>query len=219
LDPINNEAIGVQYLLKEVTEEDWKKYLAKAERDRQKSNEIRDILDAFNGAAIDLFRRIDTGKTYTKEEATDLIMTLRVELEELRRFSFDAMSEIGKHFNCSVPWVNEKWEIVHGTERNRRLKAEAEEKRVKEAAAAAAARKAATDAANAETAARLATAQTAIIDLRTTITAAAAALTATTATAATATQPYLNITQTAAAAATEIAAKVAADGYKAPPPS
>jgi hypothetical protein len=215
LDPINNEAIGVQYLLKEVTEEDWKKYLAKAERDRQKSNEIRDILDAFNGAAIDLFRRIDTGKTYTKEEATDLIMTLRVELEELRRFSFDAMSEIGKHFNCSVPWVNEKWEIVHGTERNRRLKAEAEEKRIKDAAtaaaAAAAARKAATDAANTETATRLAAAQTAITDLRTTITAAAAALTT-----ATATNPYQNTTQTAAAAATEIAAKVAADGYKAP---
>jgi len=206
LDPINNEAVGVQYLMKERTEEDWKKHLARVERDRQKSNEIRDILDAFNGAAIDLFRRIDTGKTYTKEEATDLIMTLRVELEELRRFSFDAMSEIGKHFNCSVPWVNEKWEIVHGTERNRRLKAEAEEKRIKDAAAATAARKAATDAANAETATRLAAAQTAITDLRTTITATTA-------------QPYQNTIQTAAAAATEIAAKVAADGYKAPPPS
>jgi beta-phosphoglucomutase-like phosphatase (HAD superfamily) len=136
-------------------------------------------------------------------------MTLRVELEELRRFSFDAMSEIGKHFNCSVPWINEKWEIVHGTERNRRLKAEAEEKRVKEAAAAAAARKAATDAANAETAARLAGVAAALDSLK------AASIAAT----AAATQPYLNITETAAAAATEIAAKIAADGYKAPPPS
>ena len=39
------------------------------------------------------------------------------------------------------------------------------------------------------------------------------------ATVATTTQPYQNTIQTAAAAATEIAAKVAADGYKAPPPS
>jgi hypothetical protein len=132
LDPVNNEAVGVRFLLKEQSEEDWKKHLAKAERDRQKCNEIRDILDAFNGAAIDLFRRIDMSKTYTKEEATDLIMTLRIELEELRRFSFDAMSEVGKFFNCSVPWVNEKWEVVHGTERTRRLKVEAEEKRAKE---------------------------------------------------------------------------------------
>lgn len=134
LDPVNNEAVGVRFLLKEQSEEDWKKHLAKAERDRQKCNEIRDILDAFNGAAIDLFRRIDMSKTYTKEEATDLIMTLRIELEELRRFSFDAMSEVGKFFNCSVPWVNEKWEVVHGTERTRRLKVEAEKKRANELA-------------------------------------------------------------------------------------
>jgi len=200
LDPINNQDVGVQYLLKERTEEDWKKHLAKVERDRQKSNEIRDILDAFNGAAIDLFRRIDTGKTYTKEEATDLIVTLRIELEELRRFSFDAMSEVGKYFNCSVPWINEKWEIVHGTERNRRLKAEAEEKRALEAAAAAQARKAAIDTENARVAAaaRGATAATAIT------------------TTTTAAQPYLNITQTAAAAAIDIAARIATTGYTNP---
>lgn len=134
LDPVNNEAVGVRFLLKETAEEEWKKHLAKAERDRQKCNEIRDILDAFNGAAIDLFRRIDMSKTYATKEATDLILTLRVELEELRRFSFDAMSEVGKFFNCSVPWVNEKWEVVHGTERTRRLKVEAERKRANELA-------------------------------------------------------------------------------------
>jgi len=134
LDPINNEGMGVKFLLKEQTEEDWKKHLAKVERDRQKCNEIRDILDAFNGAAIDLFRRIDAAKVYLKEEATDLIITLRIELEALRRFSFDAMSEVGKFFNCSVPWINDKWEVVHGTERTRRLKVEAEERRLKEAA-------------------------------------------------------------------------------------
>jgi len=193
LDPINNQDVGVQYLLKERTEEDWKKHLAKVERDRQKSNEIRDILDAFNGAAIDLFRRIDTGKTYTKEEATDLIVTLRIELEELRRFSFDAMSEVGKYFNCSVPWINEKWEIVHGTERNRRLKAEAEEKRALEAAAAASARKAAIDTENARVAAAVRGA-----------------------TASTAAQPYLNTTETAAAAAIDIAARIATTGYTNP---
>jgi hypothetical protein len=134
LDPVNNEAVGVKYLLKEQSEEDWKKHLGRAEKDRQKSNEIRDILDAFNGAAIDLFRRLDVSKAYTKEEATDIIITLRIELEELRRFSFDAMSEVGKFFNCSVPWINEKWEVVHGTERTRRLKVEAERKRANEAA-------------------------------------------------------------------------------------
>jgi hypothetical protein len=126
--------------LKERSEEDWKKHLGRAEKERQKSNEIRDILDAFNGAAIDLFRRIDGAKVYTKEEATDLIMTLRVEMEELRRFSFNAMCEVGKFFNCSVPWINERWEVIHGTERTRKLKAEQQTAREREAAALVAAR-------------------------------------------------------------------------------
>jgi hypothetical protein len=140
LDPVNNEAMGVQFLLKERSEEDWKKHLGRAEKERQKSNEIRDILDAFNGASIDLFRRIDISRVYPVEEATHLIMTLRVELEALRRFSFDAMSEVGKFFNCSVPWINEKWEVIHGTERTRRIKAEQQEAREREAAAVVAAR-------------------------------------------------------------------------------
>ena len=126
LDPLNNEDIGVQYLLKESSEENWKQVLAKREKERQKSNEIRDILDAFNGAAIDLFRRIDTGKTpkYEKEEATKLIIDIRVEMEELRKFTFSAMNDVGKSFNCSVPWINEKWEVGHGTERTRKKREE-----------------------------------------------------------------------------------------------
>jgi hypothetical protein len=128
---LNNEDVGVQYLLKESSEENWKQTLAKREKERQKSNEIRDILDAFNGAAIDLFRRIDPNKTpkYDREEATKLIMELRVELEELRKFTFTAMSDVGKSFNCSVPWINDKWEVIHGTERTRKRKEEEAEAR------------------------------------------------------------------------------------------
>jgi len=141
LDPLNNEHIGVRYLMKESTEEDWKRELARKERDRQKSNEIRDILDAFNGAAIDLFRRIEVGTVYSAEAALILINQLRIELEALRTFSFQAMTEVSKFFNCSVPWINEKWELIHGTERTRRLRDEkvkvAEEERAAAAVAAA----------------------------------------------------------------------------------
>lgn len=134
LDPLNNEDVGVQYLLKESSEENWKQTLAKREKERQKSNEIRDILDAFNGAAIDLFRRIEVDRTpkYTKEEATKLILDLRVELEELRKFTFSAMNDVGKSFNCSVPSINDKWEVVHGTERTRKKKEEEAEAREKQ---------------------------------------------------------------------------------------
>ena len=113
-DPVNNEMLGVQYLLKEKNEDDWKMTLARREKERQKCNEIRDILDAFNGAAIDLFRRFDTSRQLPRDEAESLIKSVRLELEALRTFIFQSMSDVSKSFNCSVPLLNEKWEMEHG---------------------------------------------------------------------------------------------------------
>ena len=141
LNPVNNEDMGVKFLLKEADEEDWKGVLGRREKERLKSNEIRDILDGFNGAAIDLFRRIDVAKKYTREEAIDLVASLRLELDTLRQFTFQAMTDVSKIFNCSVPFINEKWEVVHGKVSDLVRKAKAAEetaaKKALEAAAAA----------------------------------------------------------------------------------
>jgi hypothetical protein len=142
LDPINNEELGVQFLLKTKSEDDWKAALGRREKDRQKCNEIRDILDAFDGAAIDLFRRFDTTVQYPRKECETLVLSVIEELEALRKFIFQSMTEVSRSFNCSVPLLNEKWELEHGNIRdmNRRLaKAEAEKvaKEAKEAAEAA----------------------------------------------------------------------------------
>lgn len=139
LDPINNEELGVQFLLKTKSEDDWKAALGRREKDRQKCNEIRDILDAFDGAAIDLFRRFDTTVQYPRKECETLVLSVIEELEALRKFIFQSMTEVSRSFNCSVPLLNEKWELEHGNIRdmNRRLaKAEAEKvaKEAKEAA-------------------------------------------------------------------------------------
>jgi hypothetical protein len=115
LTPLNNQDIGVRYMLNELSEEDWKRELAKREKDRQKSNEIRDILDAFNGATIDIFRRIDVySGSYTKEQQEDLVKTIIAELTGLRQFTMDAMCEVSKSFNCSIPMVTPDWKVVHG---------------------------------------------------------------------------------------------------------
>jgi len=135
LNPINNEEVGVKFLLKETDEDGWKTSLGRQEKDRQKSNEIRDILDAFYGAAIDLFRRIDpdTATPYTKEEATNLIVILRIELEALRKHIFQSMLDVSKSFHCAIPFINEKWEMEHGLPSNiARKKRLAEEEKQKE---------------------------------------------------------------------------------------
>lgn len=115
LTPLNNQDIGVKYMLNELTEDDWKKELAKREKDRQKSNEIRDILDAFNGAAIDIFRQIDVySGNYTQKQQVDLVKNISTELDGLRQFSMDAMCDVSKSFNCSIPMITPDWKVVHG---------------------------------------------------------------------------------------------------------
>ena len=163
LDPLNNEDVGVLYLLKEKDEDAWKLTLAKREKDRQKSNEIRDILDAFNGAAIDLFRRIDTGIVYSKEDATKLILEVRIELEALRQFIFKSMTDVSRSFNCSVPLLDEKWCMEHGKVSDiARKKKHAEEAKAAKAAVIAAT--AAAIIATATTDATAATAATAAVE-------------------------------------------------------
>jgi hypothetical protein len=171
LNPVNNEELGVQYLLKEKDEDEWKLGLARREKDRQKCNEIRDILEAFHGATIDVFRRIDVGRTppYTEDEAQTLIRSICTELEALRQFIFQSMIEVSKSFNCSVPLLNDQWQMEHGSIQtmNRRKKQAAEAEAAAaataaaatEAAAAAAAEAAATEAAAATAAAAAAEVQ------------------------------------------------------------
>jgi hypothetical protein len=114
LEPNNNQDIGVQYLLKDIDETSWKQTLAKREKARQKSNEIRDILDAFNGAAIDLFRRIDMNQIYSRTQMEELISQIKKELNALRKFTVDALASVSRSFNCSVPLINDKWQLTHG---------------------------------------------------------------------------------------------------------
>lgn len=155
LNPVNNEELGVQFLLKEKDEDEWKLGLGRREKDRQKCNEIRDILEAFHGATIDVFRRIEVGREpYTQEEARALIKSICTELEALRQFIFQSMMEVSKSFNCSVPLLNETWQVEHGNIQilNRRKKQAAEAEAAVAAAAAAAAEAAAVEAAATEAA-------------------------------------------------------------------
>jgi len=160
LNPVNNEELGVQYLLKEKDEDEWKLGLARREKDRQKCNEIRDILEAFHGATIDVFRRIDAGRNppYPEDEAHTLIRSICTELEALRQFIFQSMIEVSKSFNCSVPLLNDQWQMEHGSiQTMNRRKKQAAEAEVTAAAAAAAAEAAATVAAAAAAAEAAAT--------------------------------------------------------------
>jgi len=114
LTPNNNQDIGIRYMMNEMSEDVWKLSLAKREKERQKSNEIRDVLDAFNGAAIDLFRRIDTAAVYTHDQIIPILVGMMEELEALRTFTMEALRDISKSFGCSIPMISADWKTLHG---------------------------------------------------------------------------------------------------------
>jgi hypothetical protein len=132
VQPQNNRDLDVKYLMSEMDEEDWKAALAKEEKDRQKSREIREILDAFNGATIDIMRRIEIRPTvpYDRREGLALTLEIRTELNALREYIIGELMKVSKAFNCSVPYIDDDWNVCHGTAQTIR-------RRAKEAVAAA----------------------------------------------------------------------------------
>jgi hypothetical protein len=117
INPQNNQDLDVRYLMNELDEEEWKASLAKEEKDRQKSREIREILDAFNGATIDIMRRIEYRPTnpYDRHEGLSLILEIRTELNALREYIVDELMKVAKAFNCSVPYIDDDWIVRHGS--------------------------------------------------------------------------------------------------------
>lgn len=117
VQPQNNQDVDVRYLMNELDEEDWKSALARDEKDRQKSREIREILDAFNGATIDIMGRIEIRPTnpYHRQEGLALILEIRTELNALREYIVCELMKVSKAFNCSVPYIDDDWNIKHGS--------------------------------------------------------------------------------------------------------
>ena len=115
--PQNNQDIDVRYLLGEIDDETWKTTLARDEKERQKSREIREILDAFNGATIDIMRRVDIrpANPYPAQEGLALILQMRIELNALRDYIVGELVKVSKAFNCSVPYIDDEWEVRHGS--------------------------------------------------------------------------------------------------------
>ena len=130
INPQNNQDLDVKYLMNEMDEDDWKTALAREEKDRQKSKEIREILDAFNGATIDIMRRIEIKpmNPYLRYEGLSLVLEIRTELNALRKYIVGELMKVSKAFNCSVPYIDDDWVVHHGSATSIRRNAKLAEK-------------------------------------------------------------------------------------------
>ena len=113
----HNTKLGVSFLLGNITENEWRAKLKLDERNRIKSKEVRDILDAFNNASIDIWRQIDDKviKCSTRSLGNESYqVTLPLEewikqLEQLRSFINPPLWEISRIYNCQVPQIDEEF--------------------------------------------------------------------------------------------------------------
>ena len=124
----NNMNLGVSFLLGNITENEWRAKLKTDEQKRIKSKEVCDILDAFNNAAIDIWRQIEdeTDKMNSKNDSSESCL-VKIEnwlsqLDQLRLFMNQPLWEISRIYNCQVPQITAEFKFILSSVANERKK-------------------------------------------------------------------------------------------------
>ena len=95
----SNRDLRVKFMLKDFTDEVFKKKLQQREKAREKSRSIRQIMEMYQAVTIDLFR--------TLVENKDLDGTLQ-SFVNLRSHTNECLTKISKRFtNCAVPLIGD----------------------------------------------------------------------------------------------------------------
>ena len=113
LDEIpDNGDLGIEYTLKRITMEHWKKELWNRETKREKGLDLRGPLDLFVNVSSEVLRQM--AAQMTPEEFMNLLGQLRT----LRGYVNDEIEKIGKRYSCMVPKITNCWHWdAHGGNR------------------------------------------------------------------------------------------------------
>jgi len=130
----DNGDLGIDYTLKLISEEEWKKKLWQRETKREKSLELRGPLDLLANVCSEVLRRmaeIHQVGTETpeakKKQFTDLLNQLRT----LKKYVNGELTKIGVRYGCMVPAVSEAWRFdIHGGNRGEEVDTRAYRERI-----------------------------------------------------------------------------------------
>ena len=130
----DNGDLGIDYTLKLISEEEWKKKLWQRETKREKSLELRGPLDLLANVCSEVLRRmaeihlvgIETPEA-KKKQFTDLLNQLRT----LKKYVNGELTKIGVRYGCMVPAVSEAWRFdIHGGNRGEEVDTRAYRERI-----------------------------------------------------------------------------------------
>lgn len=97
----DNRDLRAEFMLKNITEEIFKKELQKREKAREKSMEIYMVLQTFQAVCTDLLQRLIIA------EDTEAVQTILQELTEIANYTNISMMPISKRYHCVVPVIKE----------------------------------------------------------------------------------------------------------------
>ena len=99
----DNRDLRIKFMIKDFTDEVFKKKLQQREKARQKKTEIRQVLEMYQAVTIDLFQSLMQHKNPT---------TTMQEFAQLREHTNEELRKVSKRYtNCSVPLIREDYSL------------------------------------------------------------------------------------------------------------
>jgi hypothetical protein len=96
--------LRVDYLMKNITEEEFKKKLQQLEKRREKKRDIRNILTMFSHTCADIIRQLIEDHSRLNELCEVLM--------QLRSYTNQTFYTIQKRYSCIAPMISEGWDLA-----------------------------------------------------------------------------------------------------------
>jgi hypothetical protein len=110
-----NKEVNVQYLMNEIAEDDWIRYLEHADVKFQKKREFGQILHTLVTATSDILRDVCVrmGEAGYKRDIPGWVENEVIPtLEALRTYTNETFQKLGTANRCGVPQISERWQLL-----------------------------------------------------------------------------------------------------------
>lgn len=108
-----NRDLRIKFLMKYISEEEFKKQLQVREKKQTKHTAIRQILDTFMTVGTENMLGINDAKYNTSEKnSLETIRQCVEQMQEIRKYTNECLSDLSKKFSCKVPIVELDWSKV-----------------------------------------------------------------------------------------------------------
>ena len=95
-DYTGNRDLRIKYMMKEISEDDFKKKIQQREKSNNKKQDIREVLVTYTTVATDIFQKYLNDRNIPRDE-------FFVEFYNLREYTRGLLSELDRTWKCTVP--------------------------------------------------------------------------------------------------------------------